>query len=32
VATCGGAAFLFAAMFIIQDRRRAEATIDCKYI
>ncbi|CAF3251391.1 unnamed protein product [Rotaria socialis] len=28
VAALGGAAFLFAAMFIIQDRRRAEETIE----
>jgi len=29
VATLGAAAFLFAALYIIQDRRRAEAAIEC---
>lgn len=31
VATMGGAAFLFAAIFIVKDRRRAEQTIECTY-
>jgi hypothetical protein len=29
VATLGAAAFLFAALYILQDRRRAEETIEC---
>jgi hypothetical protein len=29
VATMGAAAFLFAAIFIVKDRRRAEAIIEC---
>ena len=32
VATLGGVVFLFAAIFIVQDRRRAEATIECRSI
>ena len=29
VATLGAGAFLFAAVFIVTDRRRAEAAIEC---
>jgi hypothetical protein len=29
VATLGAGAFLFAALYIIQDRRRAEAAVEC---
>jgi hypothetical protein len=32
VATLGAGAFLFAAVFIVDDRRRAEITIECMYI
>ncbi len=32
VATLGAAAFLFAALYIIQDRRRAEAAMECTSI
>lgn len=30
IATLGGAAFLFAALYIIQDRRKADVTVQCK--
>jgi hypothetical protein len=32
VATLGAAAFLFSAIYIVEDRRRAEAAIECMYI
>jgi hypothetical protein len=32
VATLGAAAFLFAALYIIEDRRRAERAIECTSI
>jgi hypothetical protein len=31
IAGLGGVAFLFAALFIVRDRRDAENNIECKY-